>query len=844
VERSIATASDQSESPAKTAAAYRTLFENSPDAMYLLACGPDESFVLEVVNPAAVGAVNWRHAAGRRGSEAANPGVVGAVNRPDTDLIGMRIEDVVPNWAIEDVLKDCRACVSERATRRTDTVAPDGQFASERVIAPVFGPDGRVVQIAITVRDVTEARGREAKLRETEARYGALFDKAIDPICLINCQQDGTFRIDAANPIAIHLLHTSSENAPGQPIIGQTLEEVASSWAREYFLGDFRDCVAGRQMIRREHVNPSDRLVLENVVVPVFGANGDVTQLAVTTRDVSEDRYREAELRVAMEGAEAASRAKSEFLANMSHEIRTPMNGILGMNGLLLDTHLTDEQRKFSEAVQESGEALLIIINDILDISKLEAGKVELESVDFDLAETAESVVTLLAPRAHGKGIELGIFVAQSLRFGFCGDQNRIRQILMNLVGNAIKFTERGGVSVEVTLVSDEDGPEGTRRVRCEIHDSGIGMSEAARAGLFQKFSQADSSITRRYGGTGLGLAISKQLVELMGGEIGVESHQGAGSRFWFEIPLYIATIPVGVRDCLPEQLKGIRALAVDDDEMNLDIISRQLRGFGMEVTCCRDGFDGLAVAERAWHRGHPYDIIFLDQMMPGLSGEALAARMRTVPGLAETKLVLVSSGGPHGRGSAAKTLDAILDKPVRQRDLLSCLARLCVAPSTEAAQPQPDAPLRPIIAVSDGSDLRILLAEDNKINQRFATALLAKAGYCKVDVAENGHQAIDAVRRSDYDIVLMDVQMPELDGIQATRQIRQLPAPKGKVHIIALTADAMSGARDQYIAAGMDDYVSKPVNPTTLLAKLAEFALTMSSKPKNPPAARRRGKR
>jgi signal transduction histidine kinase/DNA-binding response OmpR family regulator len=541
-------------------------------------------------------------------------------------------------------------------------------------------------------------------------------------------------------------------------------------------------------------------------------------------REVLERRKAEQAAAEAKEEADAANHAKSEFLTNMSHEVRTPMNGILGMNRILLQTELTPDQRDCAIAVRDSAEALLTVVNDILDVSKLDAGKVALEIIDFDLVETVDGAVGLLAPKAQEKSIELSVFVDPAARSGFRGDPTRLRQVLLNLVGNAVKFTEQGGVSVEVTVGRGAAGE--LPRIHFSVSDTGIGMSEDARTALFQKFTQADSSITRRFGGSGLGLAISKQLVELMDGEIGVESVAGSGTRVWFAVALRPAATPTIACSSAPKQLKGLRALIVDDLEMNLRILKHHLDGFGMETSSADDGFQAIAELEHAWHRGRPFDLVIIDQLMPGLSGEELARRIRAMPGIAETKLVIASSAGRHGVSRTAHhTVDAVLTKPVREPSLLEVFTRLFginEPASTEAAPVAPTASAPIVSMMPIMRPLRILVAEDNRINRKIVGILLDGPGH-RVEMVENGEQAVAAVCNADYDVVLMDVQMPVLDGMQATKQIRALPPHKSGIPIIALTAHAMAGAREQYLAAGMDDYLSKPLDPATLYAKLAE---------------------
>jgi CheY-like chemotaxis protein len=425
--------------------------------------------------------------------------------------------------------------------------------------------------------------------------------------------------------------------------------------------------------------------------------------------------------------------------------------------------------------------------------------------------------VRLLGPTANEKGIELGVLIEPAARAGFRGDPTRVRQVLLNLVSNAVKFTDQGSVSVEVSVAPRRG--RGVPRVRCSVIDTGIGMAKEAQTNLFRKFSQADGSITRRFGGTGLGLAVAKQLVELMGGEIGVESTLDRGSQFWFEIPLANAASPTIGRRALPEKLAKLRVLIVDDVEMNRRVLTGQLGALGITATTSTiDGFQAMAELERAWHQGRPFDLVIIDQRMPALSGDALVRRIRDMPEIAETKLLLASSGGTYGvPPEALASVDAVLIKPIREQSLLDAFVRLfgsspASSTATHCAVSTGQAATRP---------LHILVAEDNKINQQLTAVMLRHAGH-EVNIVENGEQAVEAVRNGAFDAVLMDVQMPILDGKGATRRIRALPPPANRVTIIAVTAHAMAGDREAYLAIGMDDYLAKPIDPRMLFGKLA----------------------
>ena len=711
---------------------------------------------------------------------------------------------------------------------------PDGR---ERWVlgnaAPEWEPDGSVLWHGF-ITDVTERRNAMQAIADARTLLQSVLDAATESAIiaadvngLITVFNSGAERmlqyraadmIGHADPLVVHLESEVAARSReltvlcGRPIGGfDTL-----TYAARQGEVSVRECT----YVRKD----GSRLTVSLSVTAIRNAGGEINGYLSVATDVTDRRQARDTLQAAKEAAERANRAKSEFLATMSHEIRTPMNGVLGFANLLRDTPLDEEQRDFVRTIESSGQNLLAIINDILDFSKIEAGAMTLENIPFDLSDAVEEVVALMAGKAEEKRLELGLSIAPSVPERIVADPGRLKQILVNLIGNAVKFTSLGHVYIEVTAV----GRDADCKLHIRVRDTGIGIPQAAQAGLFKKFAQADASTTRRYGGTGLGLAICRQLIGLMGGEIGIDSAPGTGSTFWFTIP--VKTTEAAGRSAAPGEIAGRRVLIVDDLEMNRRVLESQLTGWGAECTCTGGGRQALAVLEQSFAAGRRFDVALVDHLMPDVDGAELGEMLHADPRFDGLRLILLTTS--EQIGSARELLDrgfsAYLTKPVVRSRLLRDAMCRALAP---AATPAPKTAAAPSPRAAPGLPAsphltRVLVAEDNSVNQMVAVRLLERLG-CRVDVAGNGAEAVQMAARLPYNLIFMDCHMPEMDGFDATAEIRRRESETGlaPMPIVALTASVLQEDRDRCVSAGMNGIIGKPVQPAELAQVLSRFA-------------------
>ncbi len=688
----------------------------------------------------------------------------------------------------------------------------------------------------------------ETRLKNEQERTKMIVDSALDAI--ISVDEAGII-IDWNSQAEI-LFGWAKEEIVGQPVADMIIPPTFREGHKhgfQHYLTTRQGTILNKRLELVALNRKGDIFPIE-LSINAFTVD-DTTVFSAFIRDITERKHTEKTLRKAKEVAEHAAKAKSEFLATMSHEIRTPMNGIIGMTGLLLDTSLSSQQHQFAETVRSSGEALLTIINDILDFSKIEAGKLDFEIIDFDLRVAMEDTLDLLAEKAESAQLELVGYMDPSVPAHLKGDPGRFRQVLLNLVGNAIKFTKKGDVTARISLLEET---KDTATIRVAVTDTGIGVDPSAQAHLFQPFQQADSSTTRQFGGTGLGLAISKKLVEQMGGTIGIDSQLGQGSTFWFTARYLKQSEPP---KALPTMdLDGLRLCCIDNHPINRQLVEEYAKAWNLHTISVSTPTEGLEVLLRAMDKEEPFHIAIVDMEMPDMDGVALARVIKSNPQLSDTRLILLSSIGQRGDAKEAKAagFSGYLTKPIRQNVLKHTLETVMGLESENLDQV--DTPVITRFSSLESAEIvghRILVVDDHQVNQQLAVMMIERLGH-RVHVAANGQEAVDALKTIPYDLIFMDCHMPVMDGYEATKKIREVESVKREalgvrseiqesrspdalrltsVHIpiVAMTANVMPQDREKCLQAGMDDYLSKPIRPDGLVRIFAKWLSAHTSK-------------
>jgi two-component system sensor histidine kinase/response regulator len=734
------------------------------------------------------------------------------------DIIGKTDFDLFPGDVARRYQEGDRAVLTSGAVLRgqEERLSTDGgRQWIERIKGPLRDAQGAVIGVYVLFWDVTEKIEAEAALDLERDLLNTLMDTIPDAVYFKD-HESRFLRISRAQSEKFGLASPSDA-------IGKTDADIFTEEHAQQAIADERRIMATGEplvaQVEKETWADREDTWVSTTKMPLRNKKGEISGTYGISRDVTPLKRMQDELMKARDAAESASRAKGEFLANVSHEIRTPMNGIIGMTELLLNTRVSDDQREYLRLIQSSADALLALLNGILDFSKIEAGRLELDHFAFPLRDTLGKTLHSLAARATQKGLELAAHILPDVPDELIGDAGRLRQIVVNLVGNAIKFTENGEVVVRVTCSSVTDG---VATLQFAVSDTGIGIPAGLQTKIFESFTQADASMTRRYGGTGLGLAISSQLVRLMGGRVWVESQVGHGSTFYFTAQFELDD---GRESRYPVQLStlfDLRALVVDDNPTNRIICEEMLANWGMKVATVESGEKALAEVDRAAAAGNPYQLALVDVMMPQMDGFELVRRVRERPDASGLTIVMLSSAGRQHNTAQNKSLDIAryIMKPVTQSILLNGITS---ALGTARADEEPE---NSLVAGCGESFVprRILLAEDGVINRKVAVNLLEQRGH-HVTAVENGQLAVDAFGREPFDLILLDVQMPVLDGISATAAIRNIEAASGgHIPIIAMTAHAMKGDRERCMNAGMDSYVSKPFRPQELFAEVERF--------------------